>query len=308
MRTPARSQRKAPLRYAQIRKSFLGHLEGTLKATHTVDSYASDLEAFRQFLEREQGTKTPDWSRLTLEHLQDYSEYLKALGQKTNTRRRKLLTLRKLLRYLHRRKQFGVDLSLQLPTPTKLERKPVLLNYAELEAALDRLPQETELEQRNRLLVRLLLETGALISEVATLRWEHWNARPERILLTGKREREIGVSKTLAEELNRWQARVSASSPWILSGHNRFGSLGGSVSTRGIELAIRQTASALGVPHLVPRMLRQCAVSHWIQQGWTSERIQERLGLLSDYSLRVYFGHIQRSNHMNLRNPSAGMS
>jgi integrase/recombinase XerD len=265
-----------------------------------MSSYASDLEAFRSFLEVQQKTKSPDWSRLTLEHLEEYAEHLKALGQKSNTRRRKLLTLRKLLRYLHGRKEFPLDVSRKLPTPSKLERKPQLLDYEALTRQLEKLPQGTELEQRNALLVAFLLETGALISEVAPLQWREWNKKSGEIHILGKRERTLLLSADLNERLRSWWDRVNeAGCPWIFSGHNRFGSRGGAVSTRGIELAIKQVASRLGVEELVPRLFRQCVISHWIRQGMESKKIQERLGLTSDYSLRVYFGHIQRSDHMN---------
>ena len=95
------SQRKA-LSFSTALKSFLGHLEGTQKSLQTLKSYQTDLLSFESFLQKQKLQRIALTS-ITPKDLERFAEFLKAKGLKTNTRRRRLLTLRKCLRYLAKR-------------------------------------------------------------------------------------------------------------------------------------------------------------------------------------------------------------
>lgn len=267
-------------------RSFVGYLEGTEKSLHTIKNYRFDLLAFQNFLQNELAPKPKSLSDITADDLDLYHQHLKSKGLKNNTRRRKLMTLRRFLSYLAGRKRLAMDLGKTLPTPYKLERIPATVPSDALLRAIRALPNETELDLRNRLLLRMLLETGCLISELSKLRWQDWNGLT--IEFGGKSPRRVPVSEELAQWAKLLKQKKKGESPWIFHGFNKFGSLRSPISSRGIEILVKAHADRLGFGDLVPRTFRHSAVLGWFKNGVTENEIQKRLGLKSDYAFRAY--------------------
>ena len=125
-KTSTNKSRVRELTFPYAMRSFLGYLEGTHKAAHTISSYKSDLNSFQTFLEK--NTKgsvhasTKALKNIQLSDLEEYHDYLRAQGQKVNSRRRKLLTVRRLMTYLNNRNKLTVDAGKKLPAPYKVER------------------------------------------------------------------------------------------------------------------------------------------------------------------------------------------
>ena len=294
-KTAAKASKAEPLSTAYSLRSFVGHLEGTLKASHTIDSYRSDLVTFQEFLESGLGSKPVRLEQLTSQDLRQYSEYLVKRGLKTNTRRRKLLTVRRFLRYLTKRKKLRVDPGEQLPAPYKVERVPFTVELPRLLSAIRSLPVDSVLQRRNRVLLWTLVETGCLVSEAAKLQYEQWVSTPEGGLLQieGKSRRVVKVSSDLYEAVQGLRKVGEGRSPgsgrsWIFFGFNKFGSLGAAISPRGIELLVRHFAPLLGSPELTPRTIRHSAVIQWHREGMKIAEIQQRLGLKTAYAFRSY--------------------
>jgi site-specific recombinase XerD len=281
-----RKRTAKPLEFSYALRSFLGYLEGTEKALHTVRNYRSDLMSFEEFLEQGLGSRRVSLSRLSRADLERYHSYLKAKGFRTNTRRRKLLTLRRLLRYLSRRGKLNLDIADQLPAPAKLERVPRTLQTGSLLQAIQGLPTSSELEARNRALLWALAETGCRVSEVGLLRRDSLSetgGRPQ-LQFEGKFARSVPISGALFEALRA----LSDASTSLFTGHNRYGSLGAPISSRGVELLVKTYAARLEIEDPTPRLFRHSAVLAWHKAGETQEEIQRRLGLRTAYSFRIY--------------------
>ena len=290
-------QKKLEFPYAI--RSFIGYLEGTEKSLHTIKNYRLDLLAFQDFLQNHLAPKPKALDQVEADDLELYHQYLKSLGLKNNTRRRKLMTLRGFLSYLAGRKKLGSDLGKTLPTPYKLERIPVTVSAPDLLKAIRELPKGTELDLRNRILFRTLLETGCLISEAAKIRWEDWHAPrggSATLEFTGKNARRVSVSAELYDWVQELKKYRKGEDSWVFHGFNKFGSLGNAISSRGIEVLVKAYASKLGFPDIIPRTFRHSAVLGWFQEGMSEEAIQQRLGLKSDYAFRGYAALRVKSN------------
>lgn len=282
--------------FARGLKSFLGYLEGTDKSEHTIKNYRLDLLAFQEFYENLGGTGSPPTPlhRVELAHLDRFHDHLKALGLKTNTRRRKLLTVRRFLSFLVNRGKLPTELGAKIPTPHKIERVPLTVSCKELLTTIRALPAESVLEERNRALLWTLAETGCQVSEVAQLRFDDWSAKagPNGNYALSIRAkvnrlpRDIPVSRELAEAIRTLRER--SKSDWIFLGFNKFGSLGGAISPRGVELLVKHFAPALGNAELTPRTFRHSIVVQWFKDGCSREEIQKRLGLRTAYAFRSY--------------------
>jgi site-specific recombinase XerD len=286
------------LTFSYALRSFVGHLEGTEKSAHTIKNYRSDLAAFQKFLEEGLGSAPVALGAVHLEDLEKYGDYLKAQGFKTNTRRRKILTIRKLLKFLTQRKKISIDAGGKIPAPHKVERIPLTVPSQELIAKIRALPVATDHHARNRALLWTLAETGCLVSEIPLIRFEDFSDEDFTLTLRAKGLRKVPVSKDLLLEIRALQMRSELGSrsapmsgggrPAIFLGFNKFGPLGSPITSRGIELLVKAYAGRLGFDHLMPRTFRHSAVRHWHEQGIARDEIQRRLGLKTDYAFRVY--------------------
>ena len=272
-------------------KSFLGHLEGSGKAHHTIQNYKWDLLRFRDFLyeQNRQARKTQELRMETLEpkDLERFYEDLKLKGQKTNTRRRKVLTAKKFVTYLSQRKKLSVEFAKKLPAPARLERTPQVVPRAEILKVIETLPSETVKDRRTKLLFWVMSETGALVSEVVRVRYSDLvrpsGKSPALLKIHGKSARDLEISKELLDELLALQK--GSSSDWIFTGYNRNGTLGAPMTPRGVELLVKHHFQG---KRLTPRGFRHAAVLTWYQEGISKSEIQKRLGLTSAYAFRVY--------------------
>src|SRR3712207_5102223 len=88
------SKESKVLKFSYIIRSFIGYLEGTEKSENTIKNYRSDLLSFQQFLQNGLGSDEVSISHVTRMDLEKYQEFLRLQGFKTNTRRRKILTVR----------------------------------------------------------------------------------------------------------------------------------------------------------------------------------------------------------------------
>jgi site-specific recombinase XerD len=266
-------------------RGFMGYLEGTHKARHTLKNYRLDLEAFQAFLSAQRAGAQVDLDQLDLSDLERFHDALQSQGLKANTRRRKLLTVRRFLVYWVGRKKLPQELARKTLTPTKIERVPRTLDHDELIRAVLSLPRDTALDRRNRALVWTLAETGCQVSELVGMRFDDFGPREVRV--TGKSPRTLAISAELRAAIAEVEAD-SKSSPWVFPGFNKFGSLGAAISPRGVELLVKHLAPALGLGELTPRTFRSSAVLHWHLQGAPRSEIQDRLGLKTPYAFRNF--------------------
>ncbi|HAR41230.1 MAG TPA: hypothetical protein DCS07_01135 [Bdellovibrionales bacterium] len=190
------------LNFAAALKSFEGYLEGTSKSEHTIRNYHFDLLAFEKFLLSYDKRPEVKLEELDQSYIEEFHNWLKKDGLKTNTRRRKLHTVRKFLGYLSRRKKVPETLDRKVAAPQKVERIPFIVPSEVLIGAIRALPVETVLDRRNRILLWTLAETGCQVSELRQIRFEDWQCSDEHsgncaLRLHGKAGRTLPVSRDL---------------------------------------------------------------------------------------------------------------
>lgn len=296
-------------------RSFTGYLEGSGRSLNTLKNYRWDLLYFKSYLEKEEIR----FETLELATLDRYASYLKAEGLKTNTRRRRLITLHRFIEYLGKRKKIPLVLDRKILTPHKIERVPFVMPYEKLIVAIQHLGDvnryhrnlpgdirreildlsgiNNELVFRNRLLLWILAETGCLVSEVCRLRWSDFQT--EVIEFHGKGStlsRKIAVSPSLFEAAMQYRRIQSERGEWLFRGFNKFGVVGsGPMTPRGVEILVcslrERFEELLGLSfeeEFTPRTFRHSLIVYWMQQGINRSEIQRRLGLRSPYIFKNY--------------------
>ncbi len=285
---PIKDQRNRNFAYAI--KSFLGYLEGTQKSLLTIKNYKLDLLSFQRFLQEEYLDKLIQLDGIRRQDLENYRNYLSGKGLKSNTRRRKILTVTQFLSYLAKRKKLAPEMAQKIATPHKIERIPLTVSAIHLQESIQKLPCESLFEIRNRSLLWTLAETGCLVSEVVRLRFENWFFLEEEkfsLKIEGKAPRVVPVSNELFNSIQSLKT-VSKDSAWNFLGFNKFGSLGSPMTPRGVEMLVKHYASKLGCSQLTPRIFRHSIILYWFQEGLSSIEIQKRLGLKTTYAFRSY--------------------
>jgi|GEM_PF-495862 len=279
------------LTFAEVLASFVGFLQANQKAANTIVSYQGDLRGFGEFLEKGLGSRRVGIQSLTRKDLEAYQGYLEAQGFKVNTRRRKLLVLRKLLKWLHGRNKLGAEIGIHLPTLARSERIPFTVDLRALLSQIRKLPAATEMDLRNKALLGLLAETGCTVSEVRKIRFDHVRTTSKEawVEFEGDKERRVPVSRAWVASVNEIKkARQDKKNPVIFVGYNRFGPLGSPISSRGVEHLVRAYSVKLGEKKLVPRTIRHSTAVHWAKQGVDPVRIQVWLGLRSTHAKKTY--------------------
>ncbi len=301
---PLPNKKSTSFPFAAAMKSFIGHLEGTHKAEHTIKNYRLDLLSFETFLNSATGNpgKKLELSQLTTEDLERYHDSLKQQGLKNNTRRRKLMTVRKFLNYLQGRNKIAEPIGKLLLAPHKVERLPQVVPLKALVDAIRALPLDTEILARNRTLLWVLAETGCLVSEATRLRFADWRQLEDgngELEILGKSARKIHVSRELLEAAAQLQL-LAQGREFMFLGFNKFGPLKSPITSRGVELLVRVYAERLGFPDLTPRTFRHSAVISWYERGYTQVEIQAKLGLRSSYAFRTYAALFKAQTELKL--------
>lgn len=266
--------------YAKLMHGYLGFLTGRGKSLATISSYKTDLEFFERFLD----DKKRNFYTLQARDFEAYLYWMERKGLKMNTKRRKIISAKALVKYAVSRKKMTAGSVQFVKTPDRLERLPWIPTRADFGKILSCLPAKTPLGLRNRLVVILLAETGLTVAEVCSLKWDQWEG--DSLHLAGKKPRKIRLEKNTLALLRGWRSHHEGKH--FFPGFNRHGITSEKMTTRGVELFFRHLARASGYRSLKPKTLRHFAIAHWLTQNISETEIQTRLGVHKNYSLDAY--------------------
>lgn len=280
------NEKKKPA-FAKLVKGYMGFLTGTGKSLSTISSYKGDLDLFEQFL----AARKKDFYKLAARDFESYQYWLEQQGLKTNTRRRKILSAKALVRYAVSRKKVAPSTVQYVKTPERLERLPWIPNEKEFEKILSTLEAKTPLGLRNLLVVRLLTETGLALAELCALKWDQWKGNG--LELEGKRPRRLQLSSEVVNLLEEWREKNPGKH--LFPGFNRHGITSEKMTPRGVELFFRRLAKQTGFRYLKPKTLRHFTITQWLRENVAEKEIQRRLGVHSSYSLHAYRKFLDRN-------------
>lgn len=283
---PEKIERTKP-KYISLVKGYVGFLTGTGKSLSTISSYKGDLELFEKFLRE----KKRDFYRLTPRDFEAYQYWLEKNGLKTNTRRRKILSAKSLVKYAVSRKKLAPSAVQYVKAPERLERLPWIPTSAEFSQVVAGIDNKTVVGLRNFLVTQILAETGLTVAELCALRWDQ--VHEDFISLENtKRPRKLHLSANTAAQLQEW--RKKSSGKHLFPGFNRHGITSEKMTPRGVELSFRKIAKNTGFKWLKPKTLRHYCVVEWLKAGVAEAEIQQRLGVHPNYSLAAYRKVLQR--------------
>ncbi|SPE50488.1 putative integrase/recombinase y4rC [Verrucomicrobia bacterium] len=270
---------EAPDPLPQLLQSFFCQRLQSQRAvsTHTLTSYRDTFRLLLKFLEQKTG-RTPSQQRLrdwNSSHLIQFLDFLeKERGCQTRTRNIRLAAIRSFMRYVAQEQPDAIAQTQSvLAIPMKRFDRPLLghLSRSELEAILAAIDLSTPGGRRDHLLLSLLYNTGARISEILALERQHVRQHPSALIeITGKgrKQRSLPLWKPLARELHRHLATLPAEpTSWVFN--NRFGRrLSRSGAEKRLRLAVNRalpSCPSLRGRRISPHTVRHTTAMHLLQ-------------------------------------------
>ena len=143
-------------------------------------------------------------------------------------------------------------------------------------------------DRRDAAIITLFVDTGARLSEIATLKVTDidWQARTIRVVGKGSRPRLLPLGAKAAMSLNRYQrARAGhriASSPTLWLGHS------GPMTADGVGAVVERRARQAGLPEIHPHSLRHAFAHSWLSEGGNEGDLMALAGWRSRTMLQRY--------------------
>ena len=268
-----------PNRLPELLETFFCHRLPSQQAVsaHTLCSYRDTVRLLLKFIEQKTGRAPSqqwlqDWNPSRLLQFLDHLEHQR--GCQVRTRNNRLAAIRTFMRYVAQQEPSAVALAQSvLAIPMKRFDRRLLghLSRPELEAILAAVDSTTPSGRRDHLFLSLLYNTGARVSEILALQFQHIRQQPTpQIEITGKgrKQRLLPLWKSTARELKIHLASGSTE-PGKFIFTNRFGQpLSRSGVEKRLRLAVKRAVPAcpsLRGRRISPHTFRHTTAMHLLQ-------------------------------------------
>jgi integrase/recombinase XerD len=172
---------------------------------NTLSAYRSDLKLFSQ------------WLKKPLEEVDNIviNDYFQYRNLNPATQARILTCLRSFYQYQLTIKAITLNPTEKLCHPKQMQKLPVFLNVAEVEALLDAPNKKTIFGMRDRAMLELLYSCGLRVSELISLEYHNLNLNEEYIRICGKgnKERMLPMGEIAMDYLSIYEEK---SRPFLL--------------------------------------------------------------------------------------------
>ena len=211
-------------------------------------------------------------------------------GEAPGTVKRRLSSLSSFFRYLRRHGFFDTDIMARVSAPRQPKRLPVFFKEKELEHLYDEgLFADDFMGQRDKLMLRMLYETGMRRSELAGLRETSVDISSLTIKVLGKRNKEriIPIESELAHNINQYLAlkeQEMGPNEWLFVRKN-----GRPINSNDVYITVKKYMTTLSnADRISPHVFRHSFATHILNDGGNIQAIKELLGHADLATTEVY--------------------
>jgi site-specific recombinase XerD len=261
--------------------SWQRSLRAARRSPRTVQSYTEAAEQLEDFLVR-RGMPTAVDS-IAREYIESFIEDLDTRFKPATVGVR-FRSLRQLFKWMLEEGEIASDPMARMRSPSVPEDPPAVLIDAELRALLKSCEGPDYIARRDTAILRVFIDTGARLSEVANLKMENVDLDDQTLTVIGKGERirvlPIGAKTVKAIDRYLRVRRADAGELWI-GGK-------GPMTPSGIAQMMRRRATQAGIGHIHPHQFRHTFAHRWLVAEGTEGDLQEIAGWRSRDMLRRY--------------------
>ena len=238
------------------------------KSPHTRDAYKRDIRYFQAFCE---GRSLP---RVKLNDVVAFSDALTAQGYSVGTIRRRINAVKSLLTFGEEIGYLPLNVGKKVKVPkgeSSLAER--ILSESEALKLIEKEPNE-----RNRVMLRFMYESGCRVSELINLKWKNLQNRNGQgqvsILGKGSKLRVILLSSGLWNDLRSLRMSANPDSPVFASLRS-----GGRLTRSNVWDIVTAAAQRAGIQaNVSPHWLRHAHASHSLDRGAPIHLVQQTLG------------------------------
>lgn len=246
-------------------------------AASTVSSYVANLEDLTAYVtalgvEELADLQAGDLRAWEMDHL--------SRGEAPATVKWRLAAVGSWLRYLRRHGLFDRDLMAKVSAPKLPKRLPVFFRESETEHLYDEgLFGDDFIGRRDRLLLRVLYETGIRRAELTGLKESSVDFSALTLKVLGKRnkERVIPIEIELAHNISEYLAlkhQMWGETEWLFVTRK-----GGQMTGDGVYAVVKKYMSLLSnADRISPHVFRHTFATHILEEGGSIRAVQELLG------------------------------
>lgn len=251
--------------------SFARHIKAENLSPATLEAYVGAVQQFHRFLV-DQGMPL-DIANIRREHVEHFITHVLE-NRKPATANQRYRGIRSFFAWAVSEGEIKESPMAQMKPPRIPENPPPLLSEDDLKALLRTCEKGQDLEsRRDAALIRVFVDTGARLAEVANLRWNPGDETAHdvdldrgllRVLGKGRRERLIGIGRKTVRALDRYLRRRGqrrdSDLPWLWLGTK------GQVTPSGIRQIIQRRGEQAGLHGIYPHQLRHTFAHRWMNE------------------------------------------
>ena len=272
-------------------------------AASTTRYYVDEVARFGRFL-AEQGIEEMD--EVEAGSVREWQMELMAAGEAAGTVAKQLAALRAWFKYLRRHGFVDRDIMAKITLPKTPKRLPVFFRESEVERIYADIYPDTFDGEMEKLVLRMLYETGMRRSELAMLRLGNIDllARSIKVRGKGNKERIIPIENELAQNISRYLAlrnkvmeeKREADESFEETDRLLVNGKGKAVSDGMIYIIVKRYMSSLSTAERTsPHVFRHSFATHMLNEGANIDAIKELLGH-SDLGTTEVYTHVAREH------------
>jgi|tagenome__1003787_1003787.scaffolds.fasta_scaffold20968993_2 integrase/recombinase XerC len=268
-------------------RDFVRHLKGTNRSESTQRIYRRAAVGLVDFLEQSGQLVAPD--KLTRRHIESYMAYL-IESRSSSTANVVYRALQQFIKWLQDEEEIDRSPMERMRPPIVPEKPVPVLTENQLRALLAGAKSNSFVDRRDNAILRLLLDTGGRLSEVAGLMTTDVDFDNDvvHVLGKGRRLRALRFGQQTGLALGRYlrsraKEKLSARPELWLSEKSR-----GPLGSNGIHQMLRRRGDAAGIPGLHAHQFRHTAAHEWLSNEGGETDLMRLMGWKSPQMLRRY--------------------
>jgi integrase/recombinase XerC len=269
--------------------SFIDYLKNQRNySDYTINNYYKDLIDYSLFLD----SHNLQFDKMDYKKCVEYLRYLDEKKLKRTSISRKLSSLRTFYKYLVLNNKSDNNPFMLVSSPKKEKRIPKFINYENIEEIFKMPDINTEVGQRERVILEILYSSGVRVSELVNIKIKDIDFSEKTIVITGKgnKERMVSFGDYAKDAINlyikdgRKKLLGDIDSEYLIVGHNKE-----SLTTRRVEQIIDDIIKHTSIKlNITPHVFRHTFATHLLDQGCDLIVVQELLGHASLSSTEIY--------------------